>query len=49
MTLDEIVAAMSKAGIASSRTAVWRFGRAVSCCARRDKHQNSPLVMETPR
>jgi transposase len=25
MTLDEIVAAMSKAGIAGSRTAVWRF------------------------
>jgi len=25
MTLDEIVAAMSKAGIESSRTAVWRF------------------------
>ena len=25
MTLDEIVAAMTKAGIAGSRTAVWRF------------------------
>jgi transposase len=25
MTLDEIVAAMSKAGIEGSRTAVWRF------------------------
>ena len=25
MTLDEIVAAMAKAGIAGSRTAVWRF------------------------
>jgi len=25
LTLDEIVAAMAKAGIASSRTAVWRF------------------------
>jgi hypothetical protein len=25
MTLDEIVAAMGQAGIAGSRTAVWRF------------------------
>jgi transposase len=25
MTLDEIVAAMSRAGIEGSRTAVWRF------------------------
>ena len=50
MTLDEIVAAMARAGIAGSRTAVWRFYERhdisfkKKACTRRSKSAQKRLV-----